>query len=155
MRLSRRAVLLTSGTALSLVLSGCVGAKDNSTTADPKANADAKDGTLTISANDVVGGKNAAEAAWITDSVIPGFVAAQKAKGVTAKVTFNGSGVEDEQYKTKLELNLKTGSGADVFAADGIWLGELASAGYVQPLDTVVGDTAKKWDGWTQISKAV
>lgn len=155
MRLSRRAVLLTSGTALSLVLSGCVGAKDSGGAADPSANADAKDVTLVISANDVVGGKNAAEASWITDTVIPGFVAAQKAKGVTAKVTFNGSGVEDEQYKTKLELNLKTGSGADVFAADGIWLGELASAGYVEPLDTVVGDTAKSWDGWKQISEAV
>jgi multiple sugar transport system substrate-binding protein len=155
MRLSRRAVLLTSGTAVSLVLSGCVGAKDSGTKANPSANATAKNVTLVISANDVAGGKNAAEAAWLTDSVIPGFVAAQKAKGVTAKVSFNGSGVEDEQYKTKLELNLKTGSGADVFAADGIWLGELASAGYVKPLDDTVGASAKSWDGWQQISKAV
>jgi multiple sugar transport system substrate-binding protein len=155
MRLPSRATLLVSGLATSVVLSGCVGAKSAEDKSDPKANADAKDVTLVINANDVVGGKNAAEASWITEKVIPGFVKAQKDKGVTAKVTFNGSGVEDEQYKTKLELNLKTGSGSDVFAADGIWLGELASAGYVKPLKDVVGDKPASWDGWSQISKAV
>ena len=143
------------GLATSALLSACVGAKGSDDTSDPSANADAKNVTLVISANDIVGGKNSAEATWITEKVIPGFVAAQKAKGVTADVTFNGAGVEDEQYKTKLELNLKTGSGSDVFAADGIWLGELASADYVKPLDDVVGAAAKDWDGWSQISKAV
>ncbi|MBM6402212.1 extracellular solute-binding protein [Phycicoccus sonneratiae] len=147
--------LALCGLATSALLSGCVGAKEAGDAADPSANADAKDVTLVVSANDVKGGKNAAEAAWIEDEVIPAFVAQQKAKGVTAKVTFNGAGVEDEQYKTKLELNLRTGSGSDVFAADGIWLGELAAAGYVKPLDDVVGDAAKDWDGWDQISEAV
>ncbi|MBD3783372.1 MAG: extracellular solute-binding protein [Micrococcales bacterium] len=147
--------LAVTGLGAALLLSGCVGAKDAGGGADPSANADAKDVTLVISANDVKGGKNAAEAAWIEDEVIPAFVAAQKAKGVTAKVTFNGAGVEDEQYKTKLELNLRTGSGSDVFAADGIWLGELAAAGYVKPLDDVVGKAASGWDGWDQISEAV
>jgi multiple sugar transport system substrate-binding protein len=155
MRLPSRATLLVSGLATSVALSGCVGAKSAEDKGDPNANADAKNVTLVISANDVVGGKNAAEAGWITEKVIPGFIKAQKDKGVTAKVTFNGSGVEDEQYKTKLELNLKTGSGSDVFAADGIWLGELASAGYVKPLKDVVGDKPAGWDGWSQISKAV
>jgi len=155
MRLPSRATLLVSGLATSVLVSGCVGAKSAEDKSDPKANADAKDVTLVISANDVVGGKNAAEAGWITEKVIPGFIKAQKDKGVTAKVTFNGAGVEDEQYKTKLELNLKTGSGSDVFAADGIWLGELASAGYVKPLKDVVGDKPANWDGWSQISKAV
>ena len=117
MRLSSRATLLVSGLATSALLSACVGAKGSDDTSDPSANADAKNVTLVISANDIVGGKNAAEATWITEKVIPGFVAAQKAKGVTADVTFNGAGVDDEQYKTKLALDLKTGSGADVFAA--------------------------------------
>lgn len=144
-----------TGLVASALLSGCVSAKESDSSADPSANADAKDVTLVISANDVKGGKNAAEAAWIEDDVIPAFVAQQKAKGVTATVTFNGAGVEDEQYKTKLELNLRTGSGSDVFAADGIWLGELAAAGYVQPLDQVVGKSAADWDGWGQISEAV
>jgi multiple sugar transport system substrate-binding protein len=155
MRLPSRSTLVVSGLAATLALSGCVGAKSAEDSSDPNANADAKEVTLVISSNGVVGGKNSAEATWISEKVIPGFVEAQKAKGVTAKVTFNGAGVEDEQYKTKLELNLKTGSGSDVFAADGIWLGELASAGYVKPLDEVVGDNAKSWDGWSQISKAV
>ena len=79
----------------------------------------------------------------------------EKAKGVTASVKFNGSGVDDEAYKTKLELNLKGGGAADVFSTDGIWLGELASAGYVKPLDDVVGADAASWDGWSQISKTV
>ncbi|WP_299445822.1 extracellular solute-binding protein [uncultured Phycicoccus sp.] len=151
-RPSRAAVL---GIAAATLLTGCVGAKDSGPAADPDANADAKNVTLVISANDIKGGKNAAEAAWIEDTVIPAFVEQQKAKGVTADVTFNGAGVEDEQYKTKLELNLRTGSGSDVFAADGIWLGELAAAGYVQPLDDVVGEAAAGWDGWSQISESV
>ena len=155
MRLPSRSTLVVSGLAAAVALSGCVGAKSAEDASDPNANADAKEVTLVISSNGVVGGKNSAEASWISEKVIPAFVEAQKAKGVTAKVTFNGAGVEDEQYKTKLELNLKTGSGSDVFAADGIWLGELASAGYVKPLDDVVGEKAKSWDGWSQISKAV
>jgi multiple sugar transport system substrate-binding protein len=102
-----------------------------------------------------VGGKNAAEATWITKVVIPGFIAMEKAKGVTAKVNFVGAGVDDEKYKQKLELDLHTGKASDVFAADGIWLGELASAGYVKPLSDVVGNPATSWDGWAQISKTV
>lgn len=153
MRLSRRVVtVVCCATAVALV-AGCVGGKSKKS--DPTKNVGAKKISLTISANDVAGGKNAAEANWINDYVIPGFVKAQKAKGVTATVKFNGAGVEDEQYKTKLELDLKTGRGADVFSADGIWLGELASAGYVKPLDEVIGANAASWDGWSQISKSV
>jgi multiple sugar transport system substrate-binding protein len=154
MRKSRRVTVIVCCVAASALLAGCVGAKKKSNS-DPTKNSNAKNVSLTISANDVVGGKNAAEAAWINNVVIPGYKAMEKAKGVTANVKFNGSGVEDEQYKTKLELNLKTGGGGDVFAADGIWLGELASAGYVKPLDEVVGPSAASWDGWSQISKAV
>lgn len=155
MPLIPRSSLLAGGVTAAVLLSGCVGAKETSEPSDSQANADAKDVTLVISSNAVAGGKNAVEAAWISEKVIPAFVAAQKEKGVTAKVTFNGAGVEDEQYKTKLELGLKTGSGSDVFGADGIWLGELASAGYVKPLEEAVGPDAASWDGWKQISEAV
>src|SRR6266496_3655040 len=154
MRSHRRAgTVLVSAMAVVLLVAGCVSAKK--TKSDPNKNQGAKNVSLTISANDVAGGKNTAEAEWIDKVVIPGFVAMEKSKGVDAGVKFNGSGVDDEQYKTKLELNLKAGNGSDVFAADGIWLGELASAGYVKPLKQVVGDTATNWNGWTQISKAV
>jgi multiple sugar transport system substrate-binding protein len=153
MRKSRRVTSIVCCVAISALLAGCVASKK--TKSDPTKNAGAKKVSLTINANDVVGGKNAAEANWINNYVIPGFVKAQQAKGVTATVKFNGAGVDDEQFKTKLELGLKTGTGADVFSGDGIWLGELASAGYVKPLDEVVGKTAASWDGWTQISKSV
>lgn len=152
-RRSRRTITIVCCLAASVLLAGCVGGKKAKS--NPTKNASAKNVSLSIDANDVVGGKNAAEATWINNVVIPGFKAMEKAKGVTASVKFNGSGVEDEQYKTKLELNLKTGRESDVFAADGIWLGELASAGYVKPLDQVVGPTAASWDGWQQISKSV
>jgi multiple sugar transport system substrate-binding protein len=153
-RSRRRAVTVGAALVVGALASGCVGAR-STTTSNPSTNAGVTNVTLTITANDVKGGKNAAEASWIQDYVIPTFVAQEKAKGVTANVTFDGSGVADEQYKTKLELNLKTGSGTDVFAADGIWLGELAAAGYVKPLDQVVGAAATNWDGWSQISTAV
>ncbi|MEP7020079.1 MAG: extracellular solute-binding protein, partial [Pseudonocardiales bacterium] len=153
MQKSRRVTTIVCCVAISALLGGCVASKK--TKSDPTKNATAKNVSLTINANDVAGGKNAAEANWITTFVIPGYIAAQKAKGVNATVKFNGAGVDDEEYKTKLELGLKTGNGADVFAADGIWLGELASAGYVKPLDELVGKETASWDGWSQISKAV
>ncbi len=154
MRLSRSSTALVCGVALAaLLLGGCV--KSKTTKSNPTKNKGAKNVSLTISANDIAGGKNTAEANWITTTVIPGYIAMEKSKGVTAKVKFNGAGVDDEQYKTKLELNLKTGSASDVFAADGIWLGELASAGYVKPLEDVVGSDVSKWDGWSQITKTV
>ncbi len=153
MRLSRAGEIAVCAVVASALLTSCVSGKKSKS--NPSANATAKSVSLTITANDVVGGKNAAEAGWITNTVIPGFVAMEKAKGVNATVKFVGSGVADEDYKTKLELNLKAGSGADVFAADGIWVGELASAGYIKPLSQVAGSAADSWDGWSQISPTV
>src|SRR6266508_1088083 len=151
MRSRRRAIACIA--VVTLLLAGCVSSKKTKT--NPTKNQAAKNVSLTLSSNSVSGGKNAAGADWITKVVIPGFVAMEKAKGVTASVKFNGSGVDDEAYKTKLELNLKGGGAADVFSTDGIGLGELASAGYVKPLDEVVGAGAASWDGWSQISKTV
>jgi multiple sugar transport system substrate-binding protein len=89
--------------------------------------------------------------------VIPKFVEDQKAKGRTAKVSFQPSGASDEDYKSKIALDLKTGSGADIYAIDGIWVGEFADAGYIKPLEAVVGgaDKVDGWEGWSQIPKAV
>ena len=85
--------------------------KASSSSADPSRNAEAKDVSLTIASNSIAGGKNAAEAAWYANYVIPKFTEAQKAKGVTVTVKFQPSGVDDEQYKTKLALDLKSRSG--------------------------------------------
>ncbi|TDD32024.1 extracellular solute-binding protein [Actinomadura sp. KC06] len=132
-------------------LAGCGGGSPT----DPNRGKDAKSYSLTITRNAIEGGKNTEEAEWITRTVIPRFVAAQKAKGVTAKVTFRGQGVDDESYKTKLALDLKSRSGADIMDVDGIWVGEFAQAGYLRPLPEVVGAPADAWDGWSTIPGTV
>ena len=132
------------------LLAGCLGQTQSG---DQARNADAKEITLTIVANAVSGGKNARGAGWLRNWVIPRFTELQKAKGVTATVEFEQNGAGDEDYKTKVALDLKTGGGGDVVEIDGIWLGEFAQAGLIKPLDEVVGST--DWDGWEQIPDAV
>jgi multiple sugar transport system substrate-binding protein len=140
--------VLAALTAVTLAATACGGS-------DEPAGKDAKNITLTIAANSIVGGKNSAGAEWIQNWVIPKFVEAQKAKGVTAKVTFVPSGVDDEQYKTKLALDLRSKGGADVLALDGIWVGEFAQAGYLKPLSDVAGGQVDSWEGWSQIPETV
>ncbi|PXX57602.1 carbohydrate ABC transporter substrate-binding protein (CUT1 family) [Nocardia tenerifensis] len=114
--------------------------------------------SLTITANAInsAGGKNAAEAQWIEDWVIPKFVAQQQAKGVTVKVRFQATGVPDEDYKSRIAKDLKTGTGADVVSLDGIWVGEFAEGQQIKPLDDLVGaDKVAAWDGWRQIPESV
>lgn len=118
-------------------------------------NAQAKTVSLTIASNAIKGGKNDQEASWITDWVIPNFTKQMKSEGVDATVKFQPSGVDDEQYKAKISLDMKSGAGADIVALDGIWVGEFAQAGYLKPLDQVVGKDAASWSGWSQIPKAV
>ena len=152
--ITRRSAGILMGLSLVVaVSSGCLGkdAEDG----DSARNADAKEFTLTIAANAIKGGKNATGAEWIENWVIPKFIEAQKAKGRTAKVEFQASGAGDEDYKSKVSLDLKAGSGADLYVIDGIWVGEFADAGYIKPLDDVTGGKASDWDGWKQIPEAV
>ena len=150
----RRGLALALSAALALTT---VAACDRSTgsPASPTQNANAKEVTLAITSNSIAGGKNADEADWYKNYVIPKFTAAQKAKGVNVTLSFQPSGVDDEQYKTKLALDLKSKSGADIVALDGIWVGEFAQAGYIKPLPDVVGSDVTSWEGWSQIPKAV
>ncbi|WP_214410966.1 extracellular solute-binding protein [Sphaerisporangium fuscum] len=113
------------------------------------------DTTLTITANAISGGKNAATADWTKNWLIPKFEEAQKAKGKTVHVLFQPNGVDDEKYKTKVALDLKSRTGADVIDLDGIWVGEFAQAGYIKPLAATAGPEAEQWDGWGQIPQAV
>jgi multiple sugar transport system substrate-binding protein len=142
---------------VAVVAMSVVAACDSSSSSspNPSQNADAKDVTLTITSNSIAGGKNANEADWYANYVIPTFTKEQKAKGVNVTVTFQPSGVDDEQYKTKIALDLKSKAGADIVALDGIWVGEFAQAGYIKPLDEVVGSGVTSWDGWSQIPEAV
>jgi len=152
MRLTKFAVVV-SVTALGLSAAAC--SSSGTSSSDTSRGADAKTISLSIASNAIAGGKNDQEAKWMTDYVIPTFTKQMKAKGVTATVKFQPSGVDDEKYKAKLSLDLKTRSGADVVALDGIWVGEFAQAGYIQPLDKVVGASTSQWDGWSQIPKPV
>ncbi|MDR2996848.1 MAG: extracellular solute-binding protein [Microbacterium sp.] len=136
-------------TAGAVVLAGCSGGSE------PKAEDDSGPVTLTLTTNSITGGKNAAEADWINDYVIPGFEKAMKADGKDVTVEFQPQGVDDEDYKTKIALDLQSGKGADIIGMDGIWVGEFAEAGYIKPLSEVGGSAVDKWDGWEQIPDAV
>ncbi|MFE6996911.1 extracellular solute-binding protein [Microbacterium sp. NPDC057659] len=136
-------------TAGAVVLAGC------SADSDADSGDDSGPVTLTITANAITGGKNAAEADWFADYVIPGFEKAMKADGKDVTVEFQPQGVDDEDYKTKIALDLQSGKGADILGMDGIWVGEFAEAGYIKPLSEVGGSAVDKWDGWDQIPDAV
>lgn len=141
--------------AAALLLAGCT-SQPAASGGDTARNADAKKVTLSITSNAISGGKNTAEADWITKWVIPRFVAAEKKKGVDATISFSPNGVDDEEYKTKISLDLSTKGGADIVSLDGIWIGEFAEAGYIAPLDEIVGKKAASgWSGWDQIKPAV
>lgn len=142
--LTRRVVALGGTMAITLGLAAC-GSSDDGPANTVK---------LTISANAAPGGKNSEEAAWIEEWVIPQFEKGQREKGVEVRVIFQSSGVDDEQYKTKLALDLQAGTGPDIFGLDGIWIGEFAQAGYIQPLDELIPDAAE-WDGWQKIPDEV
>ena len=148
---ARRTLAITA--VATMALAGCLGQQQESDTA---RNADAKDVTLTITANAVAGGKNDLTAKWFTDWVIPEFTKQQKAKGVNATVKFDGSGVDDGEYKAKIALDFNTDTGGDVVEIDGIWLGEFAQGGQIRSLDDIVGkDKVDAWDGWQEIPDAV
>lgn len=140
--------LYAAALAGGLVLAGSVDALASTPpSADPVA--------LTLLSNSIKGGKNEREATWIEDEMIPDFEAAMDAAGTPVTVEFTGRGVDDEDYKAQLALDLGAGEGADVFALDGIWVGEFATADYIAPLADTVGPEVEQWDGWDQINEAV
>lgn len=155
--------------AIALALSGCssggAGTAEDVEAPAPAPENDAPEGeeapaagdpvSLVFTTNAIVGGKNAAEAEWLEDWMIPTFEAEQAAKGVDVTVTFEAQGVDDEDYKTKVALDLNSGKGADIVGLDGIWIGEFAEAGYIKPLEDVAGSAVADWEGWDQIPDAV
>lgn len=162
--------LLAGVGALALVLAACGGGEPEET---PETAADeqgdgtaagddgdenaAADGpiTLEIAANAIRGGKNDVEAVWIEDYVIPTFEQMMADEGKDVTVTFAGRGVDDENFKAQLALDLASASGADIINIDGIWVGEFVTAGYLEPLQDLVGPEVDDWEGWDQIPEAV
>ena len=99
---------------------------------EPADEPEAGEVTLTLAENAIRGGKSAAVAEWIEDWVIPEFEAMKAEEGVDVTLVFEGSGADDEDYKTAIALDLSTEAGADVIGGfDGIWVGEFAQAGYI------------------------
>jgi multiple sugar transport system substrate-binding protein len=147
--------LIAIGLAAATLAAGCSSSTSSSKPADVSSANQPKNPTLVITANDIAGGKNGDEAKWIQNTLIPDFVKAEAAKGITANVTFRANGVDDSAYKSKLALDLQSGTGDDVFALDGIWVGEFADAGYLKPLADVAGAQVDSWDGWSQITPSV
>jgi multiple sugar transport system substrate-binding protein len=135
--------------AVALVLAACTpgDSGDDSGDAGPV--------TLTLQANAVKGGKNATEASWLQDWVIPNFQRQMADQGRQVTVRYVGTGADDEDVKTQLALDLRTASGPDVFSPDGPWIGEFAQAGFLKPLEEVVGAEVNDWDGWSQIPEPV
>jgi len=149
--------LIAIGAAAAAFVAGCSSSSSSSSSKPANVNSanQPKNPTLVITANDIAGGKNSNEATWIQKTLIPDFVKSEAAKGITAHVTFRPNGVDDNSYKSKLALDLQSGTGDDVFALDGIWVGEFADAGYLKPLTAVAGPQVDSWDGWSQISASV
>ncbi len=157
----RVAGVLTATAALVAVAAGSASATTPGTSAGTAAGgtAAAPSGeaiTISVTTNAISGGKNSAEADFFQNYVIPEFQKAEAAKGKNVTLQYQPNGVDDENYKTKQALDLKSGAGADLIGIDGIWYGEFADAGYIKPLDDIVGaDTVKAWSGWAQIQPAV
>ena len=108
--ITRRSAITGAALASATLLLGACGSGKRSGS-DP--------GTLTIMTNAIAGGKNAAEATWIEEWVIPGFKEAQQNAGNDVDVVFEAQGVDDKDYKTKAALDFQSGKGADIVALDG------------------------------------
>jgi multiple sugar transport system substrate-binding protein len=138
-----------------VVLAGAAGSATFASTPPSAPAGSAETVQLSLLDNSIKGGKNEAAATWIEDEVIPAFEEQMAAAGTPVEVSFEGRGVDDEDYKSQLALDLGAGEGPDVFSIDGIWVGEFATAEYIAPLTEVVGPEADDWDGWAQINEAV
>ena len=164
-----RRPILAAALAGTLLLAAACGDDDDSGTASeptsdgtPAGTSEGTDGgapadavSLTLQSNSIRGGKNDQEATYFEDELIPAFEAAMEEAGTPVSVEFTGQGVDDEDYKTQISLDLSSGSGADVLSIDGIWVGEFAAADYIKSLTDTVGDTVDEWDGWEQIPESV
>ena len=110
---------------------------------------------LTILVNAVRGGKNAATAEWIDEYVIPNFEDQMSEEDRDVTVELEETGVEDEDYKARIALDLSAGEGADIMGFDQFWVAEFAAAGYLEPMSQAVGDKVDDWEGWDQIPESV
>ncbi len=109
---------------------------------------------VSITANAIIGGKNAQQANFIQNFVIPNFELQQALRGKNVEINFiscSGS-CDDNAFKSTLALDLLAKRGADIFTLDGFWVAEFADAGYIKPLDKILlARLVTSWEGWKQI----
>jgi multiple sugar transport system substrate-binding protein len=73
----------------------------------------------------------------------------QQFSGVTVNIDLQN--IDDDSFMTKLLLRLSSGDVPDVFHVSGTSIGELADAGYIEPLDSYLSS----WSDWAQYPEAV
>ncbi len=111
--------------------------------------------TITVIENAVREGRNSILANWYVDYAIPTFEQMMADAGTPVTIEFIEGAVGDEDYKTRLALDLSVGEGADIMGFDQFWTAEFAAAELIQPLAEVVGPEVNDWEGWDQIPDAV
>ena len=109
---------------------------------------------LSVLENAIRGGKNSFAAEWISEFVIPQFEQQMEREGKDVNVRLLETGIDDEDYKAAIALDLKQRQGADVIACDQFWLAEFAAENYLRPLRRIAPE-ADEWPGWDQMSGAV
>lgn len=111
--------------------------------------------TVSLTCRCVEGGVNAEMVQWLKEDVFPAFEARMEEQGqnVTAElIEFGGS---DEALEQQYALDLSVGSGPDILAFDGFWVPDFVEAGYLEPLDQVVGEQVWDWEGWDHIPEGL
>lgn len=110
--------------------------------------------TLSFILNGVEGGKNSVEVEFMKYYVKPAFEEYMASKGQDVNLEIIETAVPDEQFKTRIILDIKAGRGADVIGFDAFWLASFAKAGLLKPLEYYAEDYAN-WEGWDEFYPGV
>ena len=84
---------------------------------------------------------------WLSTLVEPGIKAFEAETGETV----NAIKLPSDGYDKRVALDLSAGTAADVIQMDSFMVSELASAGYLEPLDTM----AASWDQYQYYMKGL
>jgi len=113
----------------------------------------AEDITLSVIENAVRDGKNH-DAVEFNDVVLPRFEEYMADQGKNVNVELIETGVPDEDYKTRLIMDLRAGEGADIMSFDQFWIAEFVDGGLVEPL-SYFSDDWDEWEDWDYFYEGV
>ncbi|MDI3548740.1 MAG: multiple sugar transport system substrate-binding protein [Halanaerobiales bacterium] len=103
--------------------------------------------TLKLIANGTEGGKNSDEIDYYKSYLKPAFEEYMASQGKDVTLEIIETAVPDEQYKSRIILDIKSGTGADVISFDQFWLASFVKAGLLEPMEFYSSNYAS-WDGW-------